>query len=83
MGNRSDYIFVGLAVLTIWDRGPNAGGEAAHLGGAVAGFVLIRNERLLHWISRVRFGAGRRGRRGQRFWRPGDPAENFFRRDVR
>ena len=72
-------IFVGLAVLTIWDRGENAGGEAAHLGGAAAGYLLVRSQRLLNWLGRARVGAPRR----QRFWRPGDPAENFFRRDVR
>ena len=76
-------IFVGLAVLTIWDRGANAGGEAAHLGGAVVGYVLIRNQRALNWITRLRVGSGRPGGRRRRFWRPGDPAENFFRRDVR
>ena len=33
--------------------GWNAGGEAAHLGGAVLGFVLIRNPRWLDWADRI------------------------------
>ena len=68
-------IYLGLAVLMVWAAGPNAGGEAAHLGGAAAGFILIRNP---SWLSQLTFTARRRAR----FWKPGDPAENFFRRDL-
>jgi membrane associated rhomboid family serine protease len=35
-------IMVGLAAYAAFNNGHNAGGEAAHLGGAVLGFVLIR-----------------------------------------
>ncbi|MEM9884229.1 MAG: rhomboid family intramembrane serine protease [Planctomycetota bacterium] len=31
----------------------NAGGEAAHLGGALLGFVLVKNAGLLNWADRV------------------------------
>jgi membrane associated rhomboid family serine protease len=65
---------LGVAVLVVLVRGPNAGGQAAHLGGALVGAVLIANRHWLNW-----FDPQRRGRR--RFWRPGDPASNFFRRD--
>jgi membrane associated rhomboid family serine protease len=67
------WLYVGLAVLTIAARGENSGGEAAHLGGAAAGFVLVKN---LEWFSVLRIGPRRR-----RFWKPGDPASNFFRND--
>jgi len=33
---------------------PGAGGEAAHLGGAAVGFVLMRNVRWLAWADRAR-----------------------------
>ncbi len=68
------WICIGLTLVAIATRGRNAGGEAAHLGGAAAGFVLIRN---IGW-----FGVLSLGRRPHRFWRPGDPASNFFRNDV-
>ena len=36
-----------LSVWTILSHGDNAGGEAAHLGGAVVGFLLMQGERLM------------------------------------
>lgn len=42
------YLLLGIAVFTIFSRGFNAGGEAAHLGGAVVGFFLIRRPELLN-----------------------------------
>ena len=68
------WILIALAVLRIASRGENAGGEAAHLGGALVGYILIRN---LHWFSTVGLSPKR-----QRFWKPGDPSVNFFRSDV-
>jgi membrane associated rhomboid family serine protease len=51
------YALVGITLLTLWTQGENAGGEAAHLGGAIAGFVLIRRPNLLHalfdWLGSV------------------------------
>ncbi|MFM1829886.1 MAG: Rhomboid protease GluP [Planctomycetota bacterium] len=44
------YALVGVALLTIFFGGDNAGGEAAHLGGAMAGFWLIRRPHMLHWL---------------------------------
>jgi len=67
-------IYVGIAALIVYSSGANAGGEAAHLGGAAAGFVLFRNVR---WLGM--FGPKRRERR---FWRPGDPKSRFFRDDL-
>jgi membrane associated rhomboid family serine protease len=67
------WIFIGFAVLTIISKGQNAGGEAAHLGGAFVGWLLMSNHGWLNVFDRKR--------RGKRFWRPGDPAEKFFRRE--
>ena len=41
------YLLVGIAVWTVFTSGKNAGGEAAHLGGAAAGWYFIRNPRHL------------------------------------
>ncbi|MBT8485657.1 MAG: rhomboid family intramembrane serine protease [Phycisphaerales bacterium] len=42
------YVLVGLALLTVLTGGNNAGGEAGHLGGALAGYYFIRRPRRLH-----------------------------------
>ena len=41
------YLLVGIAIYTVLTSGENAGGEAAHLGGAAAGWYFIRNPRHL------------------------------------
>lgn len=41
------YVYVGIAAVSVIFGSRNAGGEAAHLGGAAAGFVLIRRAHLL------------------------------------
>jgi len=43
------YALVGIGALVVIRHGPNAGGQAAHLGGAILGFILIRNTRWLRW----------------------------------
>ena len=45
------YILLGIAVYTVFTAGTNAGGEAAHLGGAVAGFALIKYPRVLNFFE--------------------------------
>ncbi|MHC5003837.1 MAG: rhomboid family intramembrane serine protease [Planctomycetota bacterium] len=42
------YILVFVALWTVITGGPNAGGEAGHLGGAIAGFYFIRRPHHLH-----------------------------------
>jgi membrane associated rhomboid family serine protease len=69
-------LFIGLAVVIILTRGPNAGGEAAHLGGALGGWLLITNPRWLNIFDR-------QTRKPSRFWRPGDPGSKFFREERR
>jgi len=40
-------VLLGIAIYTVFTNGHNAGGEAAHLGGAAVGYLLIRNQRWL------------------------------------
>jgi len=42
------YALVAVAFVTVLVGGNNAGGEAGHLGGAIAGFYFIRHPRHLH-----------------------------------
>ncbi len=42
------FLLIVIAVATVVMRGSNAGGEAAHLGGALAGFWFIRRPHQLH-----------------------------------
>lgn len=39
-------VFILIAIWSVFTRGSNAGGEAAHLGGAIVGFLLMQGERL-------------------------------------
>ena len=47
------WVLLGVAVYTVVSNSNNAGGEAAHLGGAAAGYYLIRNQDALNWIDRA------------------------------
>ncbi len=42
------YALLALSVINLFMGAPNAGGEAGHLGGAIAGFYLIRRPHHLH-----------------------------------
>lgn len=56
-------LLVGIAVFVVLTRGNNAGGEAAHLGGALVGFLLIGRPGidLLSFLVRLwPFGKGKR-----------------------
>ena len=50
------YGYVGLSMLNLLRGGANAGGDAAHIGGAIAGFFFIRNIHLLRGF--LDFGLG-------------------------
>jgi membrane associated rhomboid family serine protease len=44
------WVLIGIGVATIVFGGPNAGGQAAHLGGAMSGYLLIRRPHLLNFF---------------------------------
>jgi membrane associated rhomboid family serine protease len=44
------WIMVAIAAYTVFAHGENAGGQAAHLGGALLGYVLIRNDSALNLV---------------------------------
>ncbi len=46
------WLMLGFAVYTVFTSGHNAGGEAAHLGGAVIGWLLIRKPQSLRIFDR-------------------------------
>jgi membrane associated rhomboid family serine protease len=41
------YIFLAIALINLLRGGQNAGGDAAHVGGAIAGAILVRRA---HWL---------------------------------
>ncbi len=45
------WILIGIAIYTIIGSGQNAGGQAAHLGGAALGAILIRRAQWLNWAA--------------------------------
>jgi membrane associated rhomboid family serine protease len=51
------WVLVGIGAFTIlfrgFQRGSNAGGEAAHLGGCLAGYLLIRHANVLNFADRL------------------------------
>lgn len=63
------WLLVGISIVVVVTSGENAGGEAAHLGGALAGFYFIRRPHHLHGFFNVlgrvdptsQHFAGRRG----------------------
>lgn len=52
------YTYVGIAAFGLFMNLSNAGGDAAHLGGAVAGFVLIRRPHWLYTFFRLPISRG-------------------------
>lgn len=58
------YLFLGLAALNLLRGGHNAGGDAAHVGGAIAGAFLIRRPHLLRDFFDL-FGDSRKGTRAK------------------
>jgi len=46
-------VFLGISVLSVVVGSTNAGGEAAHLGGAALGFLLAAKPGLMAWADRV------------------------------
>ncbi|HUO07460.1 MAG TPA: rhomboid family intramembrane serine protease [Phycisphaerae bacterium] len=48
------WFMVALAAYTVFAHGENAGGQAAHLGGALLGYVLIRHDSALNLVVKRR-----------------------------
>jgi len=59
------YAYVGIAFVSLFFGARNAGGEAAHIGGALAGFFFIRNSHLLRDFFDVFSDSRRNGTRGK------------------
>jgi hypothetical protein len=62
------WLSMGLAAYTVLATGYNAGGQAAHLGGGVLGYLLMKNQHWLNFSAAARPAATvrpsiRRGRR--------------------
>ena len=62
-------LFMGLAFLSVMAGTPNAGGEAAHLGGGLLGFLLVKQPGWLNWADRFSPGAIQAGVNKGRFER--------------
>lgn len=45
------WILIAIALYTVLRKGPNSGGQAAHLGGAALGAILIRRPQWLNWAA--------------------------------
>ncbi|MGB0991848.1 MAG: rhomboid family intramembrane serine protease [Akkermansiaceae bacterium] len=56
------FLMLGYSCLAVVFGLPNAGGEAAHLGGALLGFILMKKPQLLSWLG----GGADRKRKQQR-----------------
>ena len=59
-------VFLGIAALSVIAGSANAGGDAAHLGGALLGFVLVKAPRSLGWAEGSSSGGGSGPSLGQR-----------------
>ena len=44
-------LFLGFGAYIVLSNGNNAGGEAGHLGGALLGFILMKNPWMLDWVD--------------------------------
>jgi len=66
------WVMLAIAAYTVFTYGPsgrgNAGGEAAHLGGAMLGYILIRNYHWLNFVERLPKAWGQRRPRMYKGW---------------
>lgn len=49
-------VYLGISVFVVLTRGDNYGGEAGHLGGALLGFLLMKQPWLLDWVDDFKNG---------------------------
>lgn len=59
-------VFLGIEVFIVLTNGGNAGGSAGHLGGALAGFLMLRIGSVRTWLTGLGSGAKRVPRTGAR-----------------
>ncbi len=73
------WVIVGIGAFTVlfrgFEQGSNAGGEAAHLGGCLAGYLLIRRPGLLNFVGSGTARAGGAGKRKRRVAKGPDQQE--------
>lgn len=66
--------FLGYAIFITLINGTNAGGEACHLGGAIAGFILMRFPKSLAFLNNVHLEQKRdTSSKSRRPYKPGTP----------
>jgi membrane associated rhomboid family serine protease len=53
-------VFLGISVLSLVVGTRNAGGDAAHLGGALLGLILVKRPKVLDWVDHVGVQSPRR-----------------------
>ncbi len=63
------WVLIGIAFFMVMVDGENSGGEAAHLGGALFGFILMKKAHWLDWADRLSPSAIQRGVNDGRFKR--------------
>ena len=61
--------FLGMVFLSLLAGGRNAGGDAAHLGGALLGYLLVKRPHWLNWADRDWLGRLRPGEIRQKYQR--------------
>ncbi|QDU34777.1 Rhomboid protease GluP [Poriferisphaera corsica] len=70
-------IFLGIALFVSFGGGENAGGQAAHLGGALFGYLLVKRPRSLDWADRLSMGGvTKKSREARQVYRK-QKTENF------
>ena len=52
-------VFLGIEVFIVLTNGGNAGGSAGHLGGALAGFLLMKIAPVRQWLTGLGSGVKR------------------------
>ena len=64
-------VYLGIAFFVVFgNAGENRGGQAAHLGGAAFGAILIYMPYLLNWADRISFGAmSEKGREARKVYK--------------
>lgn len=68
------WLMIGLATVNLVTGGENAGGDAAHLGGTVAGYLMLKYPLLIDWLA----GFSLPTLRSLKRFRPGRPRMRVY-----